>query len=145
MLNRWNDKLQIIVCENGSAGVNFEHSAVDGHSVLRFVSDVFTDTIIRFAQSIHGGVKAPLLASPSIATVDFSLLYSAILSRGFPCFVCPSPVYRGASTKKAQYETSAGFDVLYDSPQRRSAFQITSSKITPRESSIRPQSSWSGS
>lgn len=46
-LNRWYDKsLQIIVCENGSAGVNFEHSHLDGHTVLRFASDVFTDTIL---------------------------------------------------------------------------------------------------
>ena len=46
-LNRWYDKsLQLIVCENGSAGVNFEHSKMDGHTVLRFASDVFTDTIM---------------------------------------------------------------------------------------------------
>ncbi|OQS05396.1 choline/Carnitine O-acyltransferase [Thraustotheca clavata] len=53
-MNRWYDKLQIIVCDNGVAGVNFEHSVVDGHTVLRFASDVFTDTVIRFAQSISG-------------------------------------------------------------------------------------------
>eukprot|EP00298_Acanthocystis_sp_HF-20_P013905 c20556_g1_i2.p1 GENE.c20556_g1_i2~~c20556_g1_i2.p1 ORF type:complete len:687 (+),score=270.52 c20556_g1_i2:24-2063(+) len=50
--NRWYDKLQLVVCENGSAGVNFEHSGVDGHTVLRFVSDVFADTIVKFAQRI---------------------------------------------------------------------------------------------
>jgi carnitine O-acetyltransferase len=52
--NRWYDKLQIIVCENGSAGINFEHTGVDGHTVLRFASDVYTDTILRFAKSING-------------------------------------------------------------------------------------------
>lgn len=62
-MNRWYDKLQLIVCENGVAGVNFEHSFVDGHTVLRFVSDVFTDTIIRFAQSIRGGMSCFLEAS----------------------------------------------------------------------------------
>ncbi|KAG6360628.1 hypothetical protein INS49_011692 [Diaporthe citri] len=45
--NRWYDKLQIIVCKNGSAGINFEHTGVDGHTVLRFASDVYTDTILR--------------------------------------------------------------------------------------------------
>lgn len=46
-LNRWFDKtLQIIVCSNGSAGIVFEHSMVDGHTVLRFASDVYTDTIL---------------------------------------------------------------------------------------------------
>ncbi|ETN36706.1 uncharacterized protein HMPREF1541_08984 [Cyphellophora europaea CBS 101466] len=52
--NRWYDKLQIIVCKNGSAGINFEHTGVDGHTVLRFASDVYTDTILRFARSING-------------------------------------------------------------------------------------------
>ncbi|CAH0518245.1 unnamed protein product [Peronospora belbahrii] len=62
-MNRWYDKLQLIVCENGVAGCNFEHAFVDGHTVLRFVSDVFPDTIIRFAQTIRAGNYAFLEAS----------------------------------------------------------------------------------
>ncbi|KAK4190237.1 putative mitochondrial carnitine O-acetyltransferase [Podospora australis] len=61
--NRWYDKLQIIVCKNGSAGINFEHTGVDGHTVLRFASDIYTDTILRFARSING--KAPTLWASS--------------------------------------------------------------------------------
>ena len=57
--NRWYDKLQIIVCKNGSAGINFEHTGVDGHTVLRMASDVYTDTILRYAKSING--QAPSL------------------------------------------------------------------------------------
>jgi carnitine O-acetyltransferase len=57
--NRWYDKLQIIVCQNGSAGINFEHTGVDGHTVLRFASDVYTDTILRYARTING--QAPTL------------------------------------------------------------------------------------
>ncbi|GAB5590517.1 carnitine O-acetyltransferase yat1 [Umbelopsis nana] len=56
--NRWYDKLQIIVCKNGSAGINFEHTGVDGHTVLRFVSDIYTDTILRFAQTINSQTKS---------------------------------------------------------------------------------------
>ncbi|OAV88309.1 hypothetical protein PTTG_05269 [Puccinia triticina 1-1 BBBD Race 1] len=52
-LNRWYDKLQIIVCADGQAGVNFEHSAVDGATVLRFVGDIYTELILRFAKSIN--------------------------------------------------------------------------------------------
>lgn len=69
--NRWYDKLQIIVCKNGSAGINFEHTGVDGHTVLRFASDVYTDTILRFARSING--QAPSLwasTSPDPAKRD---------------------------------------------------------------------------
>jgi carnitine O-acetyltransferase len=60
--NRWYDKLQVIVCEDGQAGLNFEHTGTDGHTALRLVSDVFTDTIMRFAQTIHGkkGIATPL-------------------------------------------------------------------------------------
>lgn len=69
--NRWYDKLQIIVCKNGSAGINFEHTGVDGHTVLRFASDVYTDTILRFARTING--SAPSLwatTSPDPAKRD---------------------------------------------------------------------------
>lgn len=59
--NRWYDKLQIIVTQNGKAGINFEHTGVDGHTVLRFVSDIYTDSILSFAQSING--HAPSLWS----------------------------------------------------------------------------------
>lgn len=62
--NRWYDKLQIIVCKNGSAGINFEHTGVDGHTVLRFASDVYTDTILRFARTINGSAPS-LWASQS--------------------------------------------------------------------------------
>lgn len=58
-LNRWFDKsLQLIVCSNGMAGINFEHSLIDGHTVLRFASDIFTDTILRFAEAIRLGFVA---------------------------------------------------------------------------------------
>ncbi|KAF2711025.1 carnitine acetyl transferas-like protein [Pleomassaria siparia CBS 279.74] len=69
--NRWYDKMQIIVCKNGSAGINFEHTGVDGHTVLRFASDVYTDTILRFARTING--NAPSLwasSSPDPAKRD---------------------------------------------------------------------------
>ncbi|KAF2205395.1 carnitine acetyl transferas-like protein [Delitschia confertaspora ATCC 74209] len=69
--NRWYDKLQIIVCKNGSAGINFEHTGVDGHTVLRFASDLYTDTILRFARTING--QAPTLwasSSPDPAKRD---------------------------------------------------------------------------
>ncbi|KAH0550988.1 hypothetical protein GP486_007649, partial [Trichoglossum hirsutum] len=69
--NRWYDKIQIIVCSNGSAGINFEHTGVDGHTVLRMASDVYTDTILRFARTING--QAPSLwasASPDPSKRD---------------------------------------------------------------------------
>ncbi|CCL98183.1 uncharacterized protein FIBRA_00177 [Fibroporia radiculosa] len=51
--NRWYDKLQIIVCADGSAGINFEHTGVDGHTVLRFAADVYTEGLMLLARSIN--------------------------------------------------------------------------------------------
>ncbi|TRM57146.1 acyltransferase ChoActase/COT/CPT [Schizophyllum amplum] len=52
-MNRWYDKLQIIVTGSGSAGINFEHSGVDGHTVLRFAADVYTQGLMLLAKSIN--------------------------------------------------------------------------------------------
>lgn len=64
--NRWYDKLQIIITKNGKAGINFEHTGVDGHTVLRFVSDIYTDSILSFAHSINS--NTPSLWNDSQAT-----------------------------------------------------------------------------
>ena len=63
--NRWYDKLQIIVCANGAAGINFEHTGVDGHTVLRFVADIYTELIMRFAKSINSATKSLFQAKVS--------------------------------------------------------------------------------
>jgi carnitine O-acetyltransferase len=57
--NRWYDKLQIIVTADGAAGINFEHTGVDGHTVLRFAADIFTEGLMLLARSINP--KAPTL------------------------------------------------------------------------------------
>ncbi|KAK2460704.1 hypothetical protein APHAL10511_007174 [Amanita phalloides] len=51
--NRWYDKLQIIVCADGAAGINFEHTGVDGHTVLRYAADIYTQSLMLLAHSIH--------------------------------------------------------------------------------------------
>lgn len=63
--NRWYDKLQIIVCADGAAGINFEHTGVDGHTVLRFAADVFTEGLMLLARSINP--SAPTLFHASLS------------------------------------------------------------------------------
>ncbi|CAD6972734.1 unnamed protein product [Tilletia controversa] len=63
--NRWYDKLQIIVCSNGAAGINFEHTGVDGHTVLRFAADIYTELIMRFAKSINSATQSLFKAKTS--------------------------------------------------------------------------------
>lgn len=75
-LNRWYDKLQLIVTRNGKAGINFEHTGVDGHTVLRLATDIYTDSILSFAHGItknvpeifHGGAGSPTTAITSATT-----------------------------------------------------------------------------
>jgi len=40
MRNRWFDKFQIIVTNNGIAGINMEHTPVDGHTALRLMVEI---------------------------------------------------------------------------------------------------------
>ncbi|KAG6811804.1 hypothetical protein H0H92_005727 [Tricholoma furcatifolium] len=63
--NRWYDKLQIIVCADGAAGINFEHTGVDGHTVLRFAADIFTEGLMLLARSINP--SAPTLFHASLS------------------------------------------------------------------------------
>lgn len=68
--NRWYDKLQIIVCQDGRAGINFEHSAIDGHTALRFVSDIFADNVVSFAQSITKTIYSDRTFFPSLIQAE---------------------------------------------------------------------------
>jgi hypothetical protein len=51
-------------------GINFEHSFIDGHTVLRFASDIFTETILRFAELIRGGFIARTSGARDVEAVQ---------------------------------------------------------------------------
>lgn len=55
---------------DGRAGINFEHSAIDGHTALRFVSDIFADNVVSFAQSITKTIYADSAFFPSLIEAD---------------------------------------------------------------------------
>lgn len=45
LINRWFDKsLTLIVCKDGNAGINFEHSWGDGVAVLRYFNEIYKET-----------------------------------------------------------------------------------------------------
>ncbi|KAJ7891426.1 hypothetical protein B0H14DRAFT_3698769, partial [Mycena olivaceomarginata] len=74
--NRWYDKLQIIVCADGAAGINFEHTGVDGHTVLR--PDSLPRLAIPHARAykVRGGKNgagSPPLGAPPIDTTPKKL------------------------------------------------------------------------
>ncbi|CCH62030.1 hypothetical protein TBLA_0G00830 [Henningerozyma blattae CBS 6284] len=64
-LNRWYDKLQLIITRNGKAGINFEHTGIDGHTVLRLVTDIYTDSILNFASEITKDIPSVFNLSKS--------------------------------------------------------------------------------
>lgn len=48
IINRWFDKsVSLIVCKDGTAGINFEHSWGDGVAVLRYFNEIYNETIDR--------------------------------------------------------------------------------------------------
>lgn len=52
--SRWYDKLQLIVTANAVAGVVWESSLMDSTAILRFISDIYTDSILKLARNING-------------------------------------------------------------------------------------------
>lgn len=52
--SRWYDKLQLVVTKNAVAGVVWESSSMDSTAILRFISDIFTDLILKLARNING-------------------------------------------------------------------------------------------
>ncbi len=104
--NRWYDKLQIIVCKDGSAGINFEHSAIDGHTALRFVSDVFADSIVNFAKSITKSIYTKGCPIPSI--VNAQVTRALLSNKGKDK---KDKTYFDTSPKKLQFDVN---EDIYD-------------------------------
>jgi hypothetical protein len=55
---------------DGRAGINFEHSAIDGHTALRLVSDIFADNVLSFAQSITKTIYSDSKLFPSLIQAE---------------------------------------------------------------------------
>ncbi|KAM9912181.1 hypothetical protein OXX69_002819 [Metschnikowia pulcherrima] len=52
--SRWYDKLQLIVTANAVAGIVWESTSMDSTAILRFISDIYTDSILKLARNING-------------------------------------------------------------------------------------------
>lgn len=52
--SRWYDKLQLVVTRNAVAGVVWESTSMDSTAILRFISDIYTDLILKLARNING-------------------------------------------------------------------------------------------
>lgn len=51
--SRWYDKLQLIVTKNSVAGIIWESTSMDSTAILRFISDIYTDSILKLAKNIN--------------------------------------------------------------------------------------------
>mmetsp|Transcript_19343 Transcript_19343/g.74185 ORF Transcript_19343/g.74185 Transcript_19343/m.74185 type:complete len:647 (-) Transcript_19343:1127-3067(-) len=70
-VNRWHDKAtSVIVSSGGAAGINFEHSHLDGHTILRLASDVVTESLMSFARSINPSLPGVLPHMPEAKDVS---------------------------------------------------------------------------
>lgn len=52
--SRWYDKLQLIVTANSTAGLVWDSTIMDSTAVLRFISDIYTDSVLKLAKDING-------------------------------------------------------------------------------------------
>ncbi|GMM30838.1 carnitine O-acetyltransferase [Martiniozyma asiatica (nom. inval.)] len=52
--NRYYDKLNIIVTKNAVAACIYPAAIIDGTTALRFISDIYTDSVLRLARMIGG-------------------------------------------------------------------------------------------
>ncbi|KAG7822217.1 hypothetical protein KL928_000692 [Ogataea angusta] len=52
--NRYYDKLNLVITENSVAACVYPAACMDGTTVLRFVSDIYTDSVLRLARKING-------------------------------------------------------------------------------------------
>lgn len=53
-INRYYDKLNLVVTKNATAACIYPASIIDGTSVLRFIGDIYTDSVLRLARMING-------------------------------------------------------------------------------------------
>ncbi|CCH44993.1 carnitine O-palmitoyltransferase 1 [Wickerhamomyces ciferrii] len=65
--SRWYDKLQLVVTKNSVAGVIWDSFTADGTSVLRFTSDIFTDSVLRLGDGNYTLFPGVSIAKPSDA------------------------------------------------------------------------------
>lgn len=49
--SRWYDKLQLIVTRNSVAGIVWESLTMDSTAILRFISDIYTDSVLKLAKT----------------------------------------------------------------------------------------------
>ncbi|KAK6464670.1 carnitine acetyltransferase [Scheffersomyces coipomensis] len=52
--SRWYDKLQLIITKNSVAGIVWESFSMDSTAILRFISDIYTDSVLKLAKNING-------------------------------------------------------------------------------------------
>lgn len=53
-INRYYDKMNLVVTKNATAACIYPASIIDGTTVLRFISDIYTDSVLRLARMING-------------------------------------------------------------------------------------------
>ncbi|KAI3405588.2 hypothetical protein KGF56_001606 [Candida oxycetoniae] len=52
--SRWYDKLQLVVAKNSVTGIVWESLTMDSTAILRFISDIYTDSVLKLAKNING-------------------------------------------------------------------------------------------
>lgn len=69
-ISRWYDKLQMVVTRDAQASVIWDCFTCDGSTILRFVSDTYTESILRLAREVNlGDPKFSLWPSIGVSSI----------------------------------------------------------------------------
>lgn len=71
--SRWYDKLQFIITKNSVAGVVWESTSMDSTAILRFISDIYTDLILKLAKNINGSEYTLFDSNVTFISADGSI------------------------------------------------------------------------
>lgn len=71
-INRWYDKLSIIVCTNGKAGMNFEHTCTDGSVDIRMACDIYMGSIAQ-PEAANGVPPKTVSKAENVQKLDWDI------------------------------------------------------------------------
>jgi carnitine O-acetyltransferase len=104
------------VCSNGDAGVNFEHTGVDGHTVLRYAADVYTELVLLFAK-VSSLCRNCHSVSTEVQTINPSTP-SLFRAR-------PSPFSKASRSKAKAKAPGSEPDEEYDTSPKKLEWKLT--------------------
>lgn len=79
-LNRWYDKLAVIVCRNGAAGMNFEHTCTDGSADIRMACEIYQGSLAGASPTSNGSPSSGGGVVPNLKKLEWDIPSAVAMS-----------------------------------------------------------------